>query len=175
MKTKLFLTSLILSMVTLSSVGVGASLTKADLKRGKLLSSKYICSENFKIGNECETSLDNGEKTFKRDIRIQKKFKKIGNNKDFEHRGELGLNIVFEYDKNGHVKSSNIEQSKNSDYWKIKNLAQVYPDNDHCLVSNRYCAYKKNAFGTVGDHVLDGHIDVICSDNGSLFINTELD
>jgi len=175
MKKKLFLTSLVLGMITLSSVGVGASLNNTDLKRGKMLSSKYICSENFKIGNENEFSLDSGEKAYKKDIKIQKKFKKINGDKDFEHQGDLGLNIVFEYDKNGHVKSSNIEKSKNSDYWKIKNLSQVYPDNDHCIVSNRYCAYKKNALGTVGKHVLEGHIDVICSANGDLFINTELD
>lgn len=176
MKTKVFLTALILSMVTLSSsIGISAFSSNTEIKRGKLLSSKYICSENLKIGNENETSLSNGGKVYKRNVNIQKKFEKIEENKDFDQQATLGLNVTFEYDRNGNIKTSNIEKTKNSDYWKIKNLAQVYPSNDHCLVSNRYCAYKKDVMGTVGRYVLEGHMDVICSANGDLFINTELD
>jgi len=174
-KIKLFLTTFVLTIITLGNISVYASFNTEDLKRGKLLSSKYICTENFKIGDENETSSDDGTKIYTKDVKVQKKFKKVNDKQDFEHQGDLGLNVTFEYDKNGNVKSKNIEKSKQSEYWKIKNLAQVYPSDKCCIVSNRYCAYKKNALGTVGRHVLEGHIDVICSANGDLFINTELD
>jgi len=145
-----------------------------SVKRGSMVSSKYLCSEDILFGPESESLLPNGQKVYSKNISIKKDFKKVSNN-DFESKGDLGLDLTFTYDKKSyaHVQNSDLKSVKNSKSWKIRNLAEIHPDGEACLVSNRYAAYKKSALG-LGKYVLDGHIDVHCSKCGDIFVNTEL-
>jgi len=146
-----------------------------EVKRGSMISSKYLCSEDISFGDENESVSDNGKKIYSKNISIKKDFKKIYNNKDFEPKGDLDLNLTFTYDKKSyaHIQNSDLKSAKTSKSWKIRNLAEIHPDDETCLVSNRYAAYKKSAIG-LGKYVLDGHIDVFCSKYGDIFVNTEL-
>lgn len=146
-----------------------------DVNRGKLVSSEYLCIENFKLSPEEEIILENGEKAYKKSLNVEKEYKSYYDKGDQETKGYLNFDVTFTYDKKSYAKaeSRDVKSIKDSKIWKIRDLPESYPAGDVQLVSNRYSFYEKT-FGGVGDYLFDGHIDVMCSCNGEVCANTEL-
>lgn len=146
-----------------------------DVSRGKLVSSEYLCVENFKLSPEEEIVLENGEKAYKKDLSIEKEYRSYYEKGDPETKGYLHFDVTFTYDKKSYAKaeSDDIKSVKDSKIWKIRDLPESYPGGAVQLVSNRYSFYEKT-FSGVGEYLFDGHIDVVCSCNGEVYANTEL-
>lgn len=146
-----------------------------NVNRGKLVSSEYLCVEDFKLSPEEEITLENGEKAFKKNVNIEKEYRSYYEKGDTETKGYLHFDVTFVYDKKSYAKaeSQDIKSVKDSKIWKIRDLPEIHPGGAVQLVSNRYSFYEKT-FSGVGNYLFDGHIDVMCSCNGDIYTNTEL-
>lgn len=146
-----------------------------NVNRGKLVSSEYLCVEDFKLSPEEEITLENGEKAFKKNINIEKEYRSYYEKGDTETKGYLHFDVTFVYDKKSYAKAElqDVKSVKDSKIWKIRDLPEIHPGGAVQLVSNRYSFYEKT-FSGVGNYLFDAHIDVMCSCNGDIYANTEL-
>lgn len=146
-----------------------------NVNRGKLISSEYLCIEDFKLSPEEEITLENGDKVYKKNLNVEKEYRSYYEKGDTEAKGSLHFDVTFTYDKKSYAKaeSQDIKSVKESKIWKIRDLSESYPEGAVQLVSNRYAFYEK-IFGGVGNYLFDGHIDVMCSCDGEVYANTEL-
>jgi len=166
----------ILCVANLTHICAEEGERRENVSRGKIIFSKYLSLEDINFNPETEFISANGDKYYKRNISAKKNFKKINNNQDYKLKGSLDLDVTFTYDKKSFVKVESPEElksSKASKKWKIRNTSDIHPSDKTCLVSNRYAVYKKATLG-VGDYLMDGHIDLICSHRGEVGVNTEL-
>lgn len=154
-----------------------ASGSAQNLSKGRIVSSKYLNTDNITMNPEIEISSNSGNKVYKRNIVAKKDLKKIGSNSEWNSLASIVLDVTFTYDKKSFVEIQNDDDIKtdktNTKAWKIRNTAEVFPGKNACLVSDRYAVYKNSKLG-VGDYIMDGHIDLLCSDNGEIGVNTEL-
>lgn len=146
-----------------------------SVSRGKLVSSEYLCVEDFELSPEEEIVLENGEKAFKKNLNVEKAYRSFYDKGDTETKGYLHFDVNFIYDKKSYAKaeSQDVKSVKDSKIWKIRDLPEIHPGGAVQLVSNRYSFYEKT-FSGVGDYLFDGHVDVMCSCNGDIYANTEL-
>lgn len=147
-------------------------------ERGKALFSNYLCLENLSFGPEVKHISENGEKFYTKNIIVNKEISKVSDNTSLNSKSKIDLDVTFTYDKESFVKindlKNDIKTSKSNDNWKIGDLTEVYPGKDSCLVSSTYSVFKKSSMG-LGDRILDGHIDIMCSKYGDIGLDTELD
>ena len=146
-----------------------------NINRGKLISSEYLCIENFDLSPEEEVVLENGEKAYRKTLDAKKEYRSYYDKGDPETKGYLNFYVTFTYDKKSYAKaeSQDIKSVKDSKIWKIRDLPEIHPRGAVQLVSNRYSFYEKT-FSGVGNYLFDGHIDAMCSFNGDIYVNTEL-
>lgn len=172
----LFTTANAQSSVQSASVSNHSPTGKTE--RGKSLLSDYLCLENLNFGPEIKHISKNKELYYTKNIVINKEISKIEDNTSLSSGSKINLDITFTYDKESFVKindlKNDIKISKSSDNWKIGDLTEVFPGKDSCLVSTTYSVIKKSITG-LGDRVLDGHVDVMCSKYGDIGLDTELD
>lgn len=147
-------------------------------ERGKALFSDYICMENLNFGPETKHVSKSGEQFYTKNIIVNKDISKINDDATLDSRAKINLDVTFTYDKNSYVKIKNpkndVKTSKTSDKWKIGDVTEIYPGKNSYLVSTTYSVFKKSATG-LGDKILDGHIDIMCSKYGDIGLDTELD
>jgi len=156
----------------------GVSLKAGEsIERGRPISPNYVCNENIKSGHEVATFDNKGRNLYKKVVNIKKTYKKSDNSKNSDVQGEIDLELKFTYDKKSYVEvsSEDITGSKKSTKWKIRDLTEIIPsENNIVLVSSRYAAYKKGKQQGLGDYLMDSHIDVLCSSEGDIVVDTEL-
>lgn len=146
-----------------------------EVRRGKMAISRYLCSEDMNFSPEKKKISKSGEVFYVKNVDIKKGFQKLCNS-EFEPQGKIDLNVTFTYDKKSYVgvQKSDVKSSKDCKSWKVRNASEIFPSKNACLVSDRYAIYQKSAMGGIGDYLFDGHMDVICSINGEIFVNTEI-
>ncbi len=146
-----------------------------EIRRGKMAISRYLCSEDMNFSPEEKKISKSGKVFYIKNVGIKKDFQKLCNS-EFEPQGKIDLNVTFTYDKKSYVdvQKSDVKSSKDSKSWKVRNASEIFPSKNSCLVSDRYAIYQKSPMGGIGDYLFDGHMDVICSSNGDVFVNTEI-
>lgn len=147
------------------------------VEKGKVLFSDYLCLENLDFSPETEHTSDKGRKIYRKNIVINKEFSKIDEDATLKQEAKISLDVTFTYDKESFVRiddrENDIKVSKSSNKWKVGNLTEVFPGKETCLVSDTYSIYKKSSTG-LGEHIVDGHVDLVCSKFGDLGFDTEL-
>ena len=158
----------------------GTSETKpqtSSLNKGRIVSSKYLDVDNITMNPEVEVPSETGDKLYKRNVVAKKDLKKIDKDSEWNSLASISLDVTFTYDKKSFVKIQNSGDLKsdknNTKAWKVRTTTEVFPGKDVCLVSDRYAVYKNSSLG-VGDYIMDGHIDLLCSNRGEIGVNTEL-
>ena len=142
-------------------------------EKGKLVSSKYLCNEKCTFHPETQHISDSGEKIYKKRVDVKRTIEEVS--KENQPRANLSLNVIFTYDKKSFVKveQDDFKNYERCKFWKLKNISEIRPDKSVCLVSDRYIIYKKGSIG-VGSHLMEGHVDVMCSLMGDIGLNTNL-
>ena len=173
-----------IGLMCVNSIGYATEAKKEQnpevVTRGHMGLDKYISIESFDCNPETEHILNNGEKVYKKNILVKKEFRK-DNSETKENLDDieavLYVDVTFTYDKNSFVKidkrDKDIKIKKELKDWKLRNSTEILPSDDVCIVSNKYVTYKKSSLG-VGDYIMTGHIDLLCSKLGEIGINTEL-
>ena len=174
-----------MGLMCISSVGYTAKAMEKEenpefITRGRMGLDKYISTENFDCNPETELILENGNKIYRKNIVVKKEFKKDnskGNDDPNDIEATLHVDVTFTYDKNSFVKidkrDKDINVQKHVKDWKLRNSTEILPNDEVCIVSNKYVTYKKSSSG-VGDSIISGHIDLLCSKLGEIGIHTEL-
>lgn len=150
------------------------------ITRGRMGADKYISTENCECNPETEHTLENGDKVYRKNIIFKKVFKKDNaksNNNLEEDENSFNVDVTFTYDKNSFVKidkrDTDVKVEKETKNWKLRYSTEILPSDEVCIVSNKYVTYKKSNLG-VGDYIMTGHIDLLCSKLGEIGIHTEL-
>ncbi len=173
-----------IGLMCLSPIGYATEAKKEQnpeiVTRGHMELDKYISIESFDCNPEEEHILDNGKKVYTKNILVKKEFRK--DNAESKEgldniEAVLHVDVTFTYDKNSFVKidkrDKDIKIEKKLKDWKLRNSTEILPSDEVCIVSNKYVTYKKSSLG-VGDYIMTGHIDLLCSKLGEIGINTEL-
>lgn len=174
-----------IGLLCMISVGHATETTEKEKKsevitRGHMGIDKYISTESFDCNPEIEDVLENGSKVYRKNIVVKKEFKRDNpkeNSDTNDIEAKLQVDVTFTYDKNSFVKidkrDKDINVQKKVKDWKLRNSTEILPNDDVCIVSNKYVTYKKSSMG-VGDYIMSGHIDLLCSKLGEIGIHTEL-
>lgn len=148
----------------------------SEFSRGKIFTNGIMCVEKFKCFRE--EALQNGAKTdYKRIIEMSKIYKKKLKGNEFKILVTCNARIVATYDKENFVQikkySYDVKHNTSSKKWSLMNIGEVCPQEKNCLLSTKCVLYKENSMGA-HEYIMDGHFDILCSIDGDIGINTDL-
>ena len=175
LKNKLFkIINIICFVFSIFIINAHANNINNNMLRQKILNNKYIVQENI----ECspEEIISENRQLFKKSVKITRKYTNIKNN---EFLCDLDMNVIFTYDKKNFVEIQSPEKdlivTKNSGKWRIRDCAEILPENKSCDILNKFVGLKNVKLGTkIGDYFVSGHMLISCDISGNITVNTDL-
>lgn len=147
------------------------------VSRGRIFGNNIKSKETIESDAETQVTDAHGKTIYKRMVRASKEFyhqKKDGSSK---LNAKYISYITFTYDKSGFVKIMNpnedIKCVKDKIKWNVSNVIEILPGDKVAVVSNTYGVYKETLLGTQ-KFLCDGHLDVFCSVNGEIGLNSDI-
>lgn len=167
---------------TQSAVQVNENEIKQTMSRGRERFPDLLrTEENYEILPEVKIQTKTGT-VYRRSVTATKKFSRY-DEKTKKHISEITCKnkITFTYDKESFVKIFNPEkdleaekktENKNSK-WIICDISEIIPSEEICLVSSRYTLYNHSEI-SYDEIILDAHLDLFCSVQGEIGINSDM-
>ena len=138
--------------------------------RTKPFSNNITCFETIDYSPEISTKHASGKTTYRKKVTIKREYKRADS---LEVLTDCIVAFTFKYDKDLSVKcETNMYESDKREYY-LKPLVEVFPEKTIFTGSVKYNLYQKNILG-VYDYIADGHIDIFCSSQGDLGINSNV-
>lgn len=141
--------------------------------KAKPVKSNMICFETIEYSPEIKTYHQNKEITYRKNVTIKREFKKANQNKSLEQIANCETKLTFTYDKNSFVECTYKTPEKNKGDYFLKPLIEILPEDDVATISIKYTLYEKKLL-EVYDYIFDGHIDLFCSEQGDIGVNSDI-
>ena len=138
----------------------------------KLLGDDIVCVEKYDYSPEIKRIKIHNLVVYRKKIDVSRKYIKVEDSKS-KLIASSGFTVSFTYDKKSSVKSEVKTRNNIKGLGILKNLFEKFHEDGLALVSTKYIVCEKSSRSEY-KYLMDGHVDISCTSNGELLINSDV-
>ena len=142
------------------------------LSHCKFLEDDIVCIEKYNYSPEIKRIKIHNLVVYRKKVDVNRKYIKIENSKS-KLIASGNFTVSFTYDKKSSVKSEVKTRGTVKGLGILKILSEKFRDDDLALVSTKYIVCQKGSLNEY-KYWMDGHVDIGCTSDGELFINSDV-